>query len=260
MTTPPPLVETRTQGRVGLICLNRTEALNALNLELAEAIVEAATGFDADKAIGCIVLTGNGRAFAAGADIAEMQSMDYEIIKGKNWFAQPWDRFCAIKTPLIAAVNGFALGGGCELALMCDMIVASSKARFGQPEITLGVIPGMGGSQRLARFIGKPMTMDLCLSGRMIDAEEALRIGLASRVIAHESFREEVLVMAEAIAQKSRVALRMLTDMIDAAFEQPLAEGLIRERNTFYECFKNEDQKEGMRAFVEKRPADWRHE
>lgn len=245
------LVETR--GRVGWITLNRPEALNALNTQTMTDVVAAASLFDADDAIGAIVLTGSERAFAAGADIKEMESKSgLEMFMGDHFGG--WARFAAVRTPVIAAVSGYALGGGCELAMMCDIILAADSAKFGQPEINLGVIPGMGGSQRLIRAVGYYKAAELILSGRMMDAAEAERSGLVSRVVPASELLDEAAKLADGIAAKSLPALYAAKATLDAAMEVPLAEGLRLERHVFASLFDTADQKEGMAAFREKRP------
>jgi len=243
---------TETAGRVALIRLNRPQALNALNSQLAGELVEAAEAFDRDAGIGCIVVTGSEKAFAAGADIKEMQSRSYPEMYAQDWFAL-WSRFADIRTPTIAAVNGFALGGGCEVAMMCDIILAGDGAKFGQPEINLGVMPGMGGTQRLARLVGRSKAMELCLTGRMMGAEEAERAGLAARVFPAAELEAEAMKIAALIAEKPLMAAMMTKEAIERADEVSLAEGLRFERRVFHSMFALPDQKEGMSAFVEKR-------
>jgi len=250
------LVETR--GRVGLITLNRPKALNALSSRMAEEIVGAAEAFDANARIGAIVITGSERAFAAGADIKEMQSKTFiDAYMGDLYSA--WERLTRVRKPLIAAVAGYALGGGCELAMMCDFILAADNAKFGQPEITLGVMPGMGGSQRLARFVGKSKAMEMCLTGRMMDAEEAERCGLVSRVVPPGELLEEALETAGRIAEFSIPAVMMTKEAVNRAYETTLAEGLRFERRVFHSMFALDDQKEGMAAFTEKRSPRFRN-
>jgi len=250
MTYETIIVETR--GRVGWITLDRPEALNALNTRVMEDVVAAATAFDTDDAIGAIVLTGSERAFAAGADIKEMESTSgLEMIMGEH-FGQ-WSRFAAVRTPVLAAVSGYALGGGCELALMCDIIIAADSAKFGQPEINLGVIPGMGGSQRLVRAIGYYKAADLVLTGRMMDAAEAERAGLVSRVVPAAELLDEAARVADTIASKSLPSVYAAKAALDVAMETSLAEGLRFEKHAFAALFSTEDQKEGMAAFREKR-------
>ncbi|KHK95389.1 enoyl-CoA hydratase [Microbacterium mangrovi] len=245
------LVETR--GRVGWITLNRPEALNALNSQVMHDVVDAATAFDADEGIGAIVVTGSERAFAAGADIKEMEAKSgLDMIMGDHF--GEWGRFAAVRTPVIAAVSGYALGGGCELAMMCDIILAADTAKFGQPEINLGVIPGMGGSQRLIRAVGYYKAAELVLTGRMMDAAEAERCGLASRVVPASDLLDEAQKTADAIAAKSLPSVYAAKAALDAAMETSLAEGLRFERHVFAALFDTADQKEGMAAFREKRP------
>lgn len=246
------LVETR--GSVGWITLNRPEALNALNAQTMHDVVIAAELFDADPNVGAIVITGAGRAFAAGADIKEMEDRTGLEMRMGNYFGQ-WGRLVAVRKPVIAAVNGFALGGGCELAMMCDIILASDKAKFGQPEINLGVIPGMGGSQRLARAVGQYKAAELVLTGRLIDADEADRIGLASRVFPADTLLDEAQQMGELIASKSLPAVIAAKEATKIATETTLAEGLRHEAALFTSLFDTRDQKEGMAAFREKREA-----
>jgi enoyl-CoA hydratase len=249
------LVETR--GRVGWITLNRPEALNALNTQVMNDIVAAATAFDADEGIGAIVVTGSERAFAAGADIKEMESKSGLEILMTDHFGG-WPTFAAVRTPVIAAVSGYALGGGCELAMMCDIIIAADTAKFGQPEINLGVIPGMGGSQRLIRAVGYYKAAEVILTGRMMDAVEAERAGLVSRVVPAADLLAEAGKTAEAIASKSLPSIYAAKAALDTAMETPLAEGLRFERHVFASLFDTADQKEGMAAFREKRSPDFR--
>jgi enoyl-CoA hydratase len=249
---------TETRGRVGWITLNRPEALNALNTTLMREVVDAAEAFDLAPGIGAIVVTGSAKAFAAGADIKEMEAKSSVEMTVEDHFGG-WSRFAAVRTPTIAAVAGYALGGGCELALMCDIVVAADSARFGQPEITLGVIPGMGGSQRLARAIGTYKAADLVLTGRTMDAAEAERSGIVSRVVPADSLLDEVEEIADAIAAKPLPALYAATAALDAALETPLAEGLRFEKQAFAALFATEDQKEGMAAFREKRAPHFSH-
>ncbi len=244
--------------RVGRIQLDRPKALNALNAELMEEVVEAATAFDADPAIGSILLLGSQKAFAAGADIKEMSEQDYAQMYAADWFSA-WDRLAGLRTPIVAGVNGYALGGGCELALMADVIVAGETAAFGQPEINLGVIPGMGGSQRLTRAVGKAKAMDMILTGRQIDAAEAERCGLVSRVVADGEVDIEAKTVAELIASKSKPAAQMAKEAVSASFESTLHQGLLFERRLFHSLFATEDQAEGMDAFVSKRSPVWKH-
>ena len=244
------LVETK--GRVGVIRLNRPQALNALNLALKAELCAAIRKFDADPGIGCMIITGNEKAFAAGADIKEMADKTYnEALMGN--FAGDWDEAARARKPVVAAVAGFALGGGCELAMMCDIIIAADTAKFGQPEITLGTIPGIGGTQRLTRAVGKSKAMDLCLTGRMMDAAEAERSGLVSRVVPAEKLMQEALAAAEKIAAMSQPAVAMAKEAVNRAFETTLSEGMNVERNLFHATFALEDRSEGMAAFIEKR-------
>nr|WP_162829277.1 enoyl-CoA hydratase-related protein [Corynebacterium nuruki] len=249
---------TSVDGRVATITLNRPKALNALNQTVMEEVVDALAGFDADAGIGAVVVTGSEKAFAAGADITQMKDQTWPDIKLKRFYAL-WEQVNTIQTPIISAVTGYALGGGCELAMMGDIILASEKAKFGQPEITLGVIPGMGGTQRLTRAVGKYKAMDLILTGRTMGAEEAERSGLVSRVLPVDGFADAVAEIAAQVASYSRVALAAATETVDAALNTPLAEGMRQEREAFWGLFATEDQKEGMAAFVEKRKPEWRH-
>jgi enoyl-CoA hydratase len=251
------LVETR--GRVGIIRLNRPKALNALCDALVREMGAALDAFEADANVGAIVLTGNEKAFAAGADIKEMQSRGYMDVYLSDFITRGWERVSVCRKPIIAAVAGFALGGGCEMAMMCDFIIAADTAKFGQPEINLGTMPGAGGTQRLARFVGKAKAMDLCLTGRMMDAAEAERCGLVSRVVTAPQLVEEAIKTAEAIAAKSLPITMMVKEAVNRAFETTLTEGVRFERRLFHSTFATEDQKEGMAAFVEKRPAAFKH-
>jgi enoyl-CoA hydratase len=246
------LVETH--GRVGLIRLNRPQALNALNAALIEELNAALEAFESDRAIGAIVLTGSEKAFAAGADIKEMQDKSFAEVFVEDFISR-WERIARTRKPVIAAVAGFALGGGCELAMMCDFILAADTAKFGQPEIRLGVIPGAGGTQRLTRFVGKSKAMEMILTGRMMDAAEAERSGLVSRIVPAASLVEEALKGAAAIAALSVPAIYAAKESVNRAFETTLSEGVRFERRIFHSLFATEEQKEGMRAFVEKRPA-----
>ncbi len=246
------LVETK--GRVGLVRLNRPQALNALNAALLGELGAAVDTFEADPNIGCIVITGSDKAFAAGADIKEMATKSFmEAFMGD--LAADWDRVARVRKPVIAAVAGFALGGGCELAMHCDLIIAADNAKFGQPEIKLGVIPGIGGTQRLTRAVGKAKAMDLCLTGRMMDASEAERAGLVARIVPLASLMDEALKAAETIASMSLPAVMLAKEAVNRAFETTLAEGIRAERRAFHSLFATADQKEGMAAFIEKRPA-----
>ena len=244
---------TETRGRVLLITLNRPKALNAINAQLTREVIRAATEADADPGVGCIVITGSAKAFAAGADIKEMQPKGFIDMHDSDFIQIGGDRVATCRKPTIAAVSGFALGGGCELAMMCDIIIAADTAKFGQPEITLGTIPGLGGSQRLTRAVGKSKAMDLCLTGRMMDAAEAERSGLVSRIVPADKLMEEAIAMAEKIASMSRPVAAMAKSAVNRAFETPLAEGLRVERDLFHSTFALEDRREGMAAFIEKR-------
>ncbi|GAA4158064.1 enoyl-CoA hydratase [Gryllotalpicola daejeonensis] len=246
----------RREERVGVITLNRPEALNALNTTVARELVAAAEEFDRDESIGAIVITGSERAFAAGADIAEMAGISFREAHLGD-FVGGWAALARLRTPRIAAVSGYALGGGCELAMMCDLIIAADTAKFGQPEINLGVIPGMGGTQRLTRAIGKAKAMDLILTGRMMGAEEAERAGLVSRVVPAAALLDEALKTAAVIASKSLPSVYAAKEAVDVAFETVLAEGLRFEKRAFYSMFALGDQKEGMAAFLEKRKPDF---
>jgi enoyl-CoA hydratase len=244
--------------RVATIELHRPQALNALNTALMDELVDAASAFDDDRSIGAIVVRGSETAFAAGADIREMASQTYGDVFLRDWFA-PWDRFAAVRTPTVAAVAGHALGGGCELALMCDVVIAADTARFGQPEIKLGTIPGIGGSQRLTRSVGKAKAMDMILTGRTIDAREAERIGIVSRVVASADLASTAEAVAAEIAAYSLPALYAAKEAVNRAFETPLAEGLRFERRTFHATFALADRTEGMTAFLEKRDPGFGH-
>jgi len=242
-----------TKGKVGVITLNRPKMLNALSFGVFGDIATAVDDLEANEGIGCIVLTGNEKAFAAGADIKEMQPKGFIEMFSNDFIATRADRIATCRKPTLAAVSGYALGGGCELAMMCDIIVASDTAKFGQPEITLGTIPGIGGTQRLTRAIGKSKAMDLCLTGRMMDAAEAERSGLVSRVVSSDKLTSEVMAMAEKIAEMSQPAAEIAKRAINRAFETPLSEGLQVERDLFRSTFALEDRSEGMAAFIEKR-------
>lgn len=242
---------------VGIVTLNRPQALNALNSTLLKELRHILTSFSADDSIGAVVITGSPKAFAAGADIKEMQSLDF-VDAYLGDFLGGWDEVAASRKPVIAAVSGFALGGGCELAMMCDFIIASDSAKFGQPEITLGIIPGMGGSQRLTRAVGKAKAMDLVLTGRMMDAAEAERAGLVSRIVPQERLLDEALEAASVIAKLSRASVLMAKESVNRSFEVSLSEGLRFERRLFQSLFATQDQKEGMAAFVGKRQAEWK--
>ncbi len=251
------LVETR--GRVGLITLNRPRQLNALNDQVMDEIGGALLAFDADAGVGAIVVTGSDKAFAAGADIGAMAQWDYMDVFKSEYITRNWEVIRRVRKPVIAAVAGFALGGGCELAMMCDIVIAAENARFGQPEIKLGVIPGAGGTQRLPRAVSKAKAMDLCLTGRFMDAAEAERAGLVSRVVPAERLLEEAIGAAATIAEYSLPAVMIAKEAINRAYETTLTEGVLFERRVFHSLFATEDQKEGMKAFLEKRKPDFRH-
>ena len=251
MTQQNIVVETR--GRVGVIRLNRPQALNALNSALMEELAAMIAAYDADPAIGCVVITGSEKAFAAGADIKEMAGKSYMEAFMAN-FAANWDAVAHARKPVIAAVAGFALGGGCELAMQCDFIIAADNARFGQPEIKLGVIPGIGGTQRLTRAVGKAKAMDIMLTGRMMDVEEAERAGLVARIVPLASLVDEAVKVAETIASLSLPSVLAAKEAVNRAFETSLAEGVRFERRVFHSLFATADQKEGMAAFIAKRP------
>jgi enoyl-CoA hydratase len=250
------IVETR--GKVGLITLNRPKAMNALNDTLIDEIGAAFDGFEADENIGCIVITGSEKAFAAGADIGAMAGWNFMDVYKANYISRNWDRIPRCRKPVIAAVAGFALGGGCELAMMCDMIYAADTAKFGQPEIKLGILPGAGGTQRLPRAVSKAKAMDMCLTARFIDAQEAERAGLVARIIPADKLLEETLAAAETIAGFSLPVVMMIKESVNRAYESSLQEGLLFERRTFHSAFALADQKEGMAAFVEKRKPAFR--
>src|ERR1700733_1285205 len=245
-------------GRVGTITLNRPQALNALNSQMMDDVTSAATELDGDQGIGAIIITGSAKAFAAGADIKEMSQLAFADVFDGDFFA-PWAKLAAVRPPMIAAVAGHALGGGCELAMMCDLLIAADTAKFGQPEIKLGVLPGMGGSQRLTRAIGKAKAMDLILTGRTIDAAEAERSGLVSRVVPADDLLTEAKAVATTISQMSRSAARMAKEAVNRAFESTLTEGLLYERRLFHSAFATDDQSEGMAAFIEKRAPNFTH-
>jgi enoyl-CoA hydratase len=251
------LVETK--GRVGIVRLNRPQALNALCKALIEDLGQALDAFEADPGIGCIVLTGSDKAFAAGADIKEMKDRDYMDVFLADFITKGWQRVSTVRKPVIAAVAGWALGGGCEVAMMCDFIIAAENAKFGQPEILLGTIPGSGGTQRLPRFIGKSKAMDMVLTGRNMDATEAERCGLVSRVVPLERLMDEAIAAAEKIASLSLPITMIAKEAVNRAFETPLAEGVLFERRTFHATFATRDKFEGMDAFANKRPAKFEH-
>jgi len=257
MTTETIIVERR--GRVGIVRLNRPQALNALNATLRNELLGAVEAFDADADVGCILITGSDKAFAAGADIKEMADKSYIDIFRAD-YAADYERLTRVRKPVIAAVAGFALGGGCELAMMCDFIIAADDAKFGQPEIKLGIIPGIGGTQRLARAVGKAKAMDLILTGRMMDAAEAERSGLVARVVPAARLMEEALKVAETIAGMSQPSLLAAKEAVNRSFETSLAEGVRFERRVFHALFATKDRKEGMAAFIEKRPPRFTNE
>jgi len=243
-----------TLGKVGLVRLNRLKALNALNDALMTELGQALLAFDADPEIGCIILTGSEKAFAAGADISVMVGYNYmDVFKGE-FITRNWETIRRVRKPVIAAVAGYALGGGCELAMMCDFIIAADNAKFGQPEVKLGIVPGAGGTQRLPRAVSKAKAMDLCLTGRMMDAQEAERAGLVSRVVAADKLMDEAMAAAVTIAEMSQPVVAMVKDSVNRAYESTLTEGIKYERAMFYSCFATDDQTEGMTAFLEKRP------
>ena len=256
--TQPSLILTEQRGRVGLITLNRPEALNALSDAMGHEILAAARAFDSAADVGAIVITGSSRAFAAGADIKEMADKSAVQMYTANWFSA-WDELAGIRTPIIAAVAGHALGGGCELAMIADFIIAGDNAKFGQPEIKLGVIPGMGGSQRLTRAIGKAKAMEMVLTGRVMGAVEAEQAGLVARVVPLDTLLEDAMATAATIASMSKPVTMIAKEAVNAAFETTLAEGIRMERRSIYACFATEDQKEGMAAFTQKRPAEFKH-
>jgi enoyl-CoA hydratase len=251
------LVETR--GRVGLVTLNRPKALNALNDKLMDELGDALLAFDGDEGIGAMVVTGSEKAFAAGADIGAMSTWSYMDVFKAEYISRNWETIKRVRKPVIAAVSGYALGGGCELVMMCDIVIAAETARFGQPEIKLGIIPGAGGTQRLPRAVGKAKAMDLVLSARMMDAREAESAGLVSRVVAADKVIDEAVATANAIASFSLPAVMMAKEAINRAYEAPLSEGMLFERRLFHSLFATEDQKEGMAAFVEKRAPRFKH-
>ena len=244
---------TETDGAVAVITLNRPDALNAFNRQLMDELTDAVRKFEADDAIGCMVITGSEKAFAAGADIKEMADKDYIDVLKEDFITSNWEEASKARKPIIAAVAGYALGGGCELALMCDFIIAGDNAKFGQPEISIGAMPGAGGTQRLARFIGKSKAMEMCLTGRMMDAEEAERCGLVSRIVPKGELREEAIRVAKQIAGFSRPIVTLTKEAVNRAYETTLSEGVRFERRVFHSVFAFEDQKEGMSAFAEKR-------
>jgi len=250
---------TETDGDVGVVTLDRPDALNAFNIQLMDELTDALQKFEADDDIGCIIITGSEKAFAAGADIKEMADKSYMDAFKEDFITSNWETASRCRKPIIAAVSGYALGGGCELAMMCDFILAADNAKFGQPEITIGAMPGAGGSQRMARFIGKSKAMEMCLTGRMMDAEEAERCGLVSRILPKGELKEEALKVAKQIASFSRPIVMLTKESVDRAYETTLSEGVRFERRVFHSVFATEDQKEGMAAFVEKRKPNFKH-
>lgn len=253
------VIQLELQGRVGLVRIHRPEAMNALNDAVMNGLLDALDQLEADADIGCVVLTGSDKVFAAGADIVAMQHLDFAEAYRTDFITRNWERLRTFRKPVIAAVSGFALGGGCELAMMCDLVFASETARFGQPEIKIGTLPGCGGTQRLPRAVGKALAMDLCLTGRLMDAQEALRSGLVSRVVPVEKLMEEALATAQKIASYSLPTLMMMKEAINRAYESPLSEGIWFERRMLHATFALQDQKEGMAAFVEKRAPQFVH-
>ena len=259
MTSTPEFIQVRTEGRVGIVTLNRPKQLNALNDQLIDELGAALKAFDADDEIGCMIVTGSEKAFAAGADIGAMASYSFADVYKGDYITRNWETIRQIRKPVIAAVSGFALGGGCELAMMCDFIIAADNARFGQPEIKLAVIPGAGGTQRLPRAVGKSKAMDMVLTGRMMDAAEAERAGLVSRVVPLAQLQDEVLAAALTICNYSLPSVMAAKEAVNRAFEGGLSDGVMFERRLFHALFATADQKEGMAAFVEKRAPAFRH-
>lgn len=250
---------TETEGAVAMITLNRPDALNAFNNQLMNELTDALDGFEVDPEIGCIIITGSEKAFAAGADIKEMREQSYMDAFYSDFITRNWERTSRCRKPVIAAVAGYALGGGCELAMMCDFILAGDNAKFGQPEITIGVSPGAGGTQRMTRFIGKSKAMEMCLTGRMMDAEEAERCGLVSRIVPVAELVDEAKKVAAKIAGLPRATAMLTKEMVNASYETPLSHGVMFERRLFHSLFATEDQSEGMAAFVEKRKPDFKN-
>ncbi len=250
---------TEVKGRVALITLNRPKQLNALAPKLMQELGAALYGFDADDGVGAIVITGNDKAFAAGADIGAMKDFDFQHAYKSNYITRDWEHIRNIRKPVIAAVAGYALGGGCELAMMCDIVIAAESAKFGQPEVNLGILPGSGGTQRLPRAVGKAKAMDLCLTARMMDAAEAERAGLVSRLVPNDKLMEEAMAVAEKIASYSLPVAMMIKESVNRAYESTLSEGVLFERRLFHAAFALDDQKEGMAAFVEKRKPKFRN-
>jgi enoyl-CoA hydratase len=250
---------TETTGRVGVVTLNRPKQLNALNDALINELGTALLAFDADENIGCMVIIGSEKAFAAGADIGAMAQWSYMDVYKTDYITRNWETMRRVRKPVIAAVSGYALGGGCELAMMCDIVIAAENAKFGQPEIKLGIIPGAGGTQRLPRAVGKAKAMDLCLTARMMDAQEAERAGLVSRIVPTGSLKDEAIEAASVIAGMSQPIVMMAKEAVNRSYESSLSEGILFERRSFHAAFATNDQKEGMAAFVEKRPPVWRN-
>ena len=259
MSVTADVIQLELQGRVALIRIHRPEAMNALNDAVMDGLRDALDAVEANADIGCVVLTGSEKVFAAGADIVAMQHLDFAQAFSTDFITRNWERLRTFRKPVIAAVSGFALGGGCELAMMCDLVFASETARFGQPEIKIGTLPGAGGTQRLPRAVGKALAMDLCLTGRMMDAQEALRAGLVSRVLPADKLLEEARATAQKIASYSLPALMMMKETVNRSFEGPLSEGIWYERRMLHATFALADQKEGMNAFVEKRSPHFKH-
>ncbi|MEI6300369.1 MAG: enoyl-CoA hydratase [Betaproteobacteria bacterium] len=253
------MILAETRGRIGFVTLNRPKQLNALNDQLMNELGDALLKFDADEAIGCMIITGSEKAFAAGADIGAMKDWTYMDVYRSEYITRNWEALRRVRKPVIAAVAGYALGGGCELAMMCDFIIAAESAKFGQPEIKLGIIPGAGGTQRLPRAVSKAKAMDLCLTGRMMDAAEAERAGLVSRVVAPEKLLDEAMAAAAQICDYSLPSVMMIKEAINRAYEGTLNEGMLFERRLFHSLFATDDQKEGMAAFVEKRKPAFKH-
>ena len=253
------LITAKKEDGVGIITLNRPEALNALCTPLVLEVGQAVDEFEADDDIGCLLVTGSEKAFAAGADIKEMQPKSFMDTYKENFITRDWERLAYCRKPVIAAVAGYALGGGCEFAMMCDMIIAADSAKFGQPEITLGILPGAGGTQRLTRIVGKSKAMDLCLTGRIMKAEEAERAGLVARVVPDNELIDQAMEAAKTIASMSQMATMITKESVNRAYETTLSEGIRFERRMFHATFATEDQKEGMAAFAEKRKAEWKH-
>jgi enoyl-CoA hydratase len=252
-------ITTEVKGRVALITLNRPKQLNALNPQLMQELGAALNAFDADDGVGAILITGGDKAFAAGADIGVMKDFDFQHAYLSNYITRDWEHIRAVRKPVIAAVAGYALGGGCELAMMCDLVIAAESAKFGQPEINLGILPGSGGTQRLPRAVGKAKAMDLCLTARMMDAQEAERAGLVSRVVPNDKLQAEAMAVAEKVAGYSLPVVMMVKEAVNRAYETSLSEGVLFERRAFHAAFALEDQKEGMAAFVEKRKPKFKH-